>query len=409
MEVTSKSHKKVKCSLSAKFNLLPTTQPRPSPILPYELIRLIAQWCSPTTAARVRGLDRTTSWLVSTADLVFVKAFELWKKYGVKAVSELDYGSVKHPCALAKRPDVVEEVYTTLVKWGASPKGVELLWSAIFFVHRNIVRAMKAAGVSILDTLDDDELADYYIDDLPSLKSLKFLVEDLGYDPSGVALDPLIWHGQTKKADYLIRHGAEANIQEDAVDHVVHSFDYKTLEWLMENGAEMDGSELLADVLQFGNTDCNGFVETVQLSLREGVDPLFEVSADESLLELAVETEMWELLKAIVTGEEPDNLQCGDPNSFNGAPLRLAGSRSNIEVIKLLLDRGAVLDDCALFAACGVKTPEDPQQNVATIVYLLSITPEYDIDALISWARRARNTPAVRALKGKARSERPGP
>ncbi|KAJ3289426.1 hypothetical protein HK104_007484 [Borealophlyctis nickersoniae] len=432
---------------------------RPSPIFPYELIRLIARSSAPTPAARVRRLDRKTSQLIMTADLVLVNALKLWREYGARAVSYIDYKR-----SLAKRPDIVEELYTTLVKWGASPEAPELLLASVYAGHVNVARAMKAAGGAKDLTVFEDQSTCDLLERLEDTRLLKFLFEELGYIDSNLdyVLNDAVLLCNWEHITYLVSRGADpSGIDEDAIRRVVEANNHKILEWVLESGVNLPSNELLADRLASGLfTESHDFLGTVHLLLRGGADPHFvpgeslfrffhgeslfdeEVQktlfGDETLFELAVTEKLWEVaammlarmdssdvanyqfLKAIVADDEFGIVQDDkfsillgkDPNAFNGVPLRLAAARSKLAIVKELLDRGAVPTESALRAACCASvgfSEEESNRNIATILHLLSVTPHCDVEPLIRYAQNAGNVAAVQILENHAsRAEQRG-
>ncbi|KAJ3294589.1 hypothetical protein HK104_003484 [Borealophlyctis nickersoniae] len=94
------------------------TWPRPSPIVPYELIRTIARFSTPQVGARLRRLSHTTSNVVLTADLVHVKSLDLWTQYDNQAIKHIDeegYFATNITCAHCYR--IKGDIFTTLVSW----------------------------------------------------------------------------------------------------------------------------------------------------------------------------------------------------------------------------------------------------------------------------------------------------
>ncbi|KAJ3285203.1 hypothetical protein HK104_009598 [Borealophlyctis nickersoniae] len=371
-------------SLEANRRGLPTR--RPSPIVPYELIRLIAQCSAPTPAARVRRLDRKISQLITTADLVLVKALKLWREY---------------------------DLYTTLVKWGASPKAPNLLLASVYAGTINVLRAMKAAGGA--EDLRVLYKEDQLLQQLEDIRLFKFLFDEMGFDPAlDMLLSEAVSLGYLEHAAYLVTRGANPSaIKQSVIRSVVRFGDHKTLEWLVES-VHLPSNEILADALASGFcAETRDFLKAVHFLLRRGADPHF-VRDDETVLELAVKKELWkvadlmlaemdsrdvenyQLLKAIVAGDKIGTLLWDkDPNAFNGAPLRLAAARSKPATVKRLLDHGAVPTESALRAACSVcrrgRSEEKLNRNIATILQLLPVTQNFDVQSLIQRAQRAGN------------------
>ncbi|KAJ3290438.1 hypothetical protein HK104_006791 [Borealophlyctis nickersoniae] len=249
----------------------------PSPIVPYELIRLIAQWSPPATAARVRRLDRTTARVILTADLVLIKALNLCKR-GIKyAVRYLGY-ELKYAVG---RPDISEALYTTLVDWGADPEVPSFVVAAIRLAHFNVVRAMVAAGVDVLSLFDKHQYT--YYERLTNPESFKFLVEELGYEPTEGRLEDLVLSGQWENAAYLVSQGADPTaIDEYPIEAVIMNDDVKTLEWLMQYRICLEKRDVGAQFL-----------------LRQGADPLF-IRNGKMLLERAIEKEEWEVAEMML-------------------------------------------------------------------------------------------------------------
>ncbi|KAJ3277827.1 hypothetical protein HK104_002939, partial [Borealophlyctis nickersoniae] len=251
-----------KCSFSPQLDLSPSPAEYPSPILPYELIRHIAQWSSLTTAARVRCLDRTTARVILKADLILIKAVRLCKRGLRYALSELDYHSVQ------RHPDIGETLYTTLVKWGAPPTEPRLLMLAICFFHFNVVRAMAAAGVDVLSLFDQEY--EVFDEDLTNPKSFKFLVEELGYEPLWHILNRVVRLGQWENAAYLVSRGADpSDIQESAIRGAIRGDFVETLEWLLQNLVDLRAEEMLGYRLEWNWPGSTGMLGTVGFLLQK--------------------------------------------------------------------------------------------------------------------------------------------
>ncbi|KAJ3275073.1 hypothetical protein HK104_003975 [Borealophlyctis nickersoniae] len=398
-------------SSSPQLNTSPSPTQTPSPIVPYELIRFIAQWSSLATAGRVRCLDRTTARVILTADLVLIKAVGLCKDGLEYALEDLAYAI---QFSVQSRPDVSEALYTTLVKWGADPGddeftgGDDLVMLAISFSHFNVVRAMVAAGVDVLSLFDQYGDGDYqvYPEELTNPESFKFLVEELGHEPTPGLLSFVVWDGQWENAAYFVSRGAAPTaIDEFAIEEVIASDDVKTLEWLMQNRVDLRAEEMLGRRLECHTS--RGILRTVEFLLRHGADPLF-VWNDKTLVERTLEKELWEvaammlakmdssagvdyqLLKSIATeDDESPLLPPGDPNAFNGAPLCLAASRNKIKTVKLLLERGAVVTDLTLRTA--FRNPETTRQTPTDNLFQLLLQSPLcsDVESL---AKQQRET-----------------
>ncbi|KAJ3289096.1 hypothetical protein HK104_007754, partial [Borealophlyctis nickersoniae] len=284
----------------------------PSPVLPYELIRLIAQRSSLATAARLRCLDWTTSRVILTADLVLIKAVGL-RKYGLGYALE-DLASALRRHSVQSRPDISEALYITLVKWGVDPEkpkfqGADsLVMLAICFSHFNVVRAMVAAGVDVLRLFDqyrNDSYEKDYHKELTNPESFKFLVEELGYEPTPGLLSFVVRTGQCENAAYLVSRGADpSTIEEDAIEAVIASDNVKTLEWLMQNRVDLHASEMLERRLESDRGGWNQtqerISETVEFLLRQGADPLF-IRDDKSLLGRAIHQGLWEVASVMLS------------------------------------------------------------------------------------------------------------
>ncbi|KAJ3300738.1 hypothetical protein HK104_006036 [Borealophlyctis nickersoniae] len=303
-------------------------------------------------------------------------------------------------------------LYTTLVKWGAPLEAPGLLMLAICFLHFSVVRAMAAAGVDVLSIVDREYLA--FAGELWNTESLKFLVEELGYEPRRSLLSCVVSHGQWENAVYLVSRGANPyTIQEFAIWKVMEGDHIKTLEWLMQNRVDLQADEILERRLESSYPARAGMVE---LLLRQGADPLF-IRNDKTLLERAVEKQLWEiagmmltkldpsaavdyqLLKDIATGRAPLFLprrRGGDPNAFNGAPLRVAVSRNNTHAVTLLLKGGCEPTKSTLRAA--IRNPG----HIATFRLLLPFARNYGISSLGHDAYLARNFAAMKALSEEA-------
>ncbi|KAJ3266255.1 hypothetical protein HK104_006144, partial [Borealophlyctis nickersoniae] len=351
-------------SSPSRLNLLPWPPQTPKPIVPYEIIRLIAQRSPLATAARVRRLDRTTARVILTADLVLIKAVDLCEdglEYALGNLGDaIEFGSVQG------RPDISEAVYTTLVEWGADPEDeAYLVMSAICFSHFNVVRAMVAAKVDVLWLFD--QYLDYQEGVFPrELRNPEFLVEELGYEPTPRLLRHAVSTGQWENAAYLVSRGADPSTIEaiDIYDAIALD-SLETLEGLLQNREHLHASEMLK----------LWEVATMGLAI---VDSSYGVD--------------YQLLKSIAT-EDDESLPPGDPNAFNGAPLCLAASRYKIETIKLLLERGAVVTELILRVA--VNNPE----NIEAFLLLLPVAQNYDPSSLLRLAQASGNTAAERVLR----------
>ncbi|KAJ3283258.1 hypothetical protein HK104_010465 [Borealophlyctis nickersoniae] len=413
-------------SARPRLNLLPWLAQTPSPIVPYELIRLIAQRSSPTTAAFVRCLDRTTARVILTADLVLIKAVDLCEdglKYALESLAMALADSVQ------SRTDISEALYTTLVEWGADPEDDEcegasnLVAFAICFSHFNVVRAMVAAGVDVLRLFDRYRNAtceagdEDWHDELTNPESFKFLVEELGYEPTPDLMRIALRTGQWENAAYLVSRGADPYaIEWDPIEEAIGGDFVETLEWLLQNRVDLRAEEMLAHRLEWrwaelGCPRSRGILGTVGFLLRKGADPL-SIWNDKTLFERALEKELWavaammlaeigsstgdnyQLLKSIATEDESLILPPGDPNAFKGAPLCLAASRNKIETIKLLLERGAFVTELSLRAA--ISNPE----NIAAFLLLLPVAETYTFKtiSLFRFAHESGNIAAKRVL-----------
>ncbi|KAJ3298324.1 hypothetical protein HK104_010900 [Borealophlyctis nickersoniae] len=340
---------------------------------------------------RLLGRYSSTARVITTADLVLIKAVGLCK-----------YGRT-----VQNHPDIGEMLYTTLVKRGARPEEPGILMLAILFSHFNVVRAMAAAGVDVLRIFNQEH--GEYAGDMKNPEPFKFLVEELGYRPSRNL-------GQWENAAYLVSHGADPSaISDYDIEAVIQRDHVKTLEWLMQNRVDLQATEILERRLEShrpawtARTDIFG---TVELLLRQGADPLF-IRNDKMLLERAVENQLWEvagmmltkldpsaaadyqLLKDIATGRVPlflPSRDCGNPNAFNGAPLRVAVSRNNTEAVATLLERGCVPTESTLRAAIRNR------EHIATFRLLLPFARNYGISSLGQDAYRAGNFTALHAF-----------
>ncbi|KAJ3269629.1 hypothetical protein HK104_005089 [Borealophlyctis nickersoniae] len=331
----------------------------PSPIIPYELIRLVAQRSPLATAARAVGLCKDG------------------RKYGPD-VFRLGYYSVED------HPDIGEMLYTTLVQCGAPPENPGLLELAIGFSHFNVVRAMAAAGVDVLRIVDREYIAIAFDDDLWNPESLKFLVEELGYEPPQHLLSRFVWHGQMENAAYLVSRGADPYaIEEFAIKLAIQADYVETLEWLLQNRADLRADEMLGYKLEsrgptskgiWGRNGTTLFGRAMKRRLWEvGAMMLAKIDSSASV--------NYQLLKSIAADDESSFLPPGNPNAFNGAPLCLAALRNKIKTITLLLERGAAVTALTLRAA--VYNPE----NIAAFLLLLPVAQNYNPISLFFFAK----------------------
>ncbi|KAJ3287279.1 hypothetical protein HK104_008674 [Borealophlyctis nickersoniae] len=250
---------------------------------------------------------------------------------------------------------------------------------------------MAAAGVDVLSIFEQKHKC--FDIQLRNLGSFKFLVEELGYGPTGGVL----------------------SFCKSAISRVIARDEVKTLEWLMQNRVDLRANEMLERRLETGCRTQAGIFRTVEFLLRQGADPLFTRN-DTTLLELAVEEGFWEvagmmltkldpsavvdyhLLKYIATEEVlvPRLLPPGDPNAFNGAALRVAASRNEPDIVCALLNRGGVPTESMLRAAI-----QDPE-HILILLLLLPSARNYNISSLLEDACLARNIHAGRVLLERA-------
>ncbi|KAJ3280739.1 hypothetical protein HK104_000436 [Borealophlyctis nickersoniae] len=328
------------------------------PVIPYELLRLVAQRSTPPCAALMRRLNSTTSTLITTQDLVNVTAAFYWILAGPDAVKCITYDPAV--------PQIMEKIYILLVRFKAHPLPPDssILWDALIEGHLNIPRAIAAAGGDIIHHLTHTSCRGY-----PAHASIVYLVEELGVEDLDYSLCDAVKFGRAETVRYLIQCGANLDaVTESDVCAAAESWYSTALAVLVEMGIRwLPGStDALCDILVKGRM-CDGTVETIKVLIRGGANIHAIVSGDVCLV-WAVKNGWWEvvdfllrtdedlftlamcdLFRAVLDGDvvkvrellEPGGLWAPMVNRFDGAALRLAVREGDEAMVKLLLKCGA--------------------------------------------------------------------
>ncbi|KAJ3284048.1 hypothetical protein HK104_010119 [Borealophlyctis nickersoniae] len=333
------------------------SQTKPSPAIPYELLRLVVQRSTPTCAARMRRLNRFVGWLITMEDLVKVEATFYWRSLGSAAVTGIRYEKIP--------PEVTEKIYTALVGLGADPlpkDGCILKWSLVEG-HLNVTRAIAAAGVSILGAFDLDQIG-WFGDWYPDFRSVVYLVEECGLQDFGCLLAEGVVRGQTKCIQFLLTSGADMrSVGEDDVDLAAERGLFEVLGLLLDMGLEAfpGATEALRNVFYSECIRDKDALPTIKVLIRGGADIVavvphieeafgwqwwdvveFLFGAEEFSSELGKE---YGLIQGVVRGDQiriREQIEAGaDINAFREAALRLAIVKGKEDMVKLLLDCGA--------------------------------------------------------------------
>ncbi|KAJ3273374.1 hypothetical protein HK104_004283, partial [Borealophlyctis nickersoniae] len=345
------------------------TQTNPSPAIPCELFRLVAQRSTPTCAASLRQLNRLVGWLITIEDLAKVQASCYWKRLGSAAVKGIKFEVIP--------PEVTEKIYTALVSLGADPLPHEvteqdlvdlganqadplyqdagiLKWSLVEG-HLNVTRAIAAAGVDILGTFDffvyEDGGAD--LDWYPDFCSLVYLVKECGLQNLDFLLSGGIIRGQPKCVQFLLTSGADMRSLDGWVVYLAaERGQFETLELLLDMGLEgfRMATAALAAALRSNDKSDKDTLPTVKVLIRGGanisaaaldmkvflserrdiVDFLF--SAEELVSEWGKD---YALVQGVWKGDET-GVRGADVNAFDGMALCLAVVKGKEEIVKLL-------------------------------------------------------------------------